>query len=372
MQISKNILVAPLNWGLGHATRCIPIINAILANGDNPIIASDGMALELLKKEFPRLEFIELPSYEISYPEKGQFLKLKLLKDSPKIWAAIRREHLMLSELIARYHLDGVISDNRLGLYNKMIPSVIITHQLQVLSGTTTWLSTQLHLHYIKKFDYCWIPDVDHVQNLSGLLSQHHDDDIFKVYLGPLSRFKINTSSQIKFKYDLMVLLSGPEPQRSILERKLLKEVKEFNGEVLFIAGNVRGKQQMEKKGDITYYNYLSTEGLQKAFDRSDIILSRSGYTTIMDLHKLGKRAFFIPTPGQFEQEYLAQSLDDQGIVPFATQDNFEIKMLERVDSYKGLKSVYSSTTTSISDILSETFSNVNENSDPIPGSLST
>ncbi|WOI22050.1 glycosyltransferase [Nonlabens ulvanivorans] len=370
MQISKNILVAPLNWGLGHATRCIPIINAIIRNGDNPIIASDGMALELLKKEFPRLKFIELPSYEISYPEKGQFLKLKLLKDSPKIWNAIRKEHLMLAELIAHHQLDGVISDNRLGLYSKIIPSVIITHQLQVLSGSTTWLSTQLHLHYIKKFDYCWIPDVDGILNLSGLLSQHTDDDIFKVYLGPLSRFERNPKSQIK--YDLMVLLSGPEPQRSILERKLLSEVKRFSGEVLFIAGNVRGKQQMEKKGDITYYNYLSTEGLQKALDRSDIILSRSGYTTIMDLHKLGKKAFFIPTPGQFEQEYLAQSLDDQGIVPFASQEDFKIEMLEKIKLYKGLDSIYSSTTTSISDILSETFSNVNENSEPIPGSLST
>jgi len=278
MQISKNILIAPLNWGLGHATRCIPIINAIITNGDNPIIASDGMALELLKKEFPNLNYIELPSYDVTYPEKGQFLRLKLLKDSPRIWNAIRKEHLLLAELIAEYKLDGVISDNRLGLYSKIIPSVIITHQLQVLSGSTTWLSTQLHLHYIKKFDYCWIPDVNGAHNLSGQLSQTDDSDIFKVYLGPLSRFNRNLST--KKKYKLMVLLSGPEPQRSILESKLLKEVEDFKGEVLFIAGNVKGKQVMEKKGDITYYNYLSTDGLQKALDRSETILCRSGYTS--------------------------------------------------------------------------------------------
>ena len=169
-----------------------------------------------------------------------------------------------------------------------------------------------------------------------------------------------------------MVLLSGPEPQRSILESKLLKEVEGFKGEVLFIAGNVKGKQVMEKKGDITYYNYLSTDGLQKALDRSETILCRSGYTTIMDLHKLGKKAFFIPTPGQFEQEYLAQSLDDQGIVPHAKQSDFTIQMLERISEYKGLDSIYFSTTTSIPSLLSTTFSKVNENSEPIPNSLST
>lgn len=370
MQISKNILVAPLNWGLGHATRCIPIINEILANGDKPIIASDGMALALLKKEFPEQHFIKLPSYKITYPENGASLRLKLLKDSPQIWNAIRKEHNMLKSLIREHNLHGVISDNRLGLYSKLIPSVIITHQLQVLSGATTWLSTQLHLYFIRKFDYCWIPDVDGAHNLSGLLSHNNDDDIFKVYLGPLSRFKVNPARQKK--YDLMVLLSGPEPQRGILERKLLQEVKKYKGEVLFIAGKVGNQQVMEKKGDITYYNYLSTQGLQKALDRSEMVLCRSGYTSIMDLQKLGKKAFFIPTPGQFEQEYLAKSLDEQGIVPFASQDDFKIESLDRVNDYKGLQSIYSSTTTSMSSILEDTFSRVNENSDPIPGSLST
>ncbi|WP_438961517.1 glycosyltransferase [Nonlabens sp.] len=370
MQISKNILVAPLNWGLGHATRCIPIINAILANGDKPIIASDGMALELLKKEFPEQHFLELPGYGISYPENGSSFKLKMLKDSPKIWNAIRKEHSILKSLIKEHNLHGVISDNRLGLYNRIIPCVIITHQLRVLSGATTWLSTHLHLHFIKKFNQCWIPDVEGTHNLSGLLSHNTDADILKVYLGPLSRFKANSTPQKK--YNLMVLLSGPEPQRGILEHKLLREVKRFKGEVLFIAGKVENQQVMEKKGNITYYNYLSTQGLQKALDRSEMVLCRSGYTTIMDLHKLGKKAFFIPTPGQFEQEYLAQSLQDQGIVPFAFQDEFKIEELDRVNSFQGLKSIYSSTSTSIFSILEDTFSRVNENSDPIPGSLST
>jgi uncharacterized protein (TIGR00661 family) len=369
MQKSKNILIAPLNWGLGHATRCIPIIDAIIKNGDRPIIASDGLALALLKKEYPKQTFIELPSYDISYAKEGQNLRLKMLKDSPKIWMAIRNEHQMLQEIIPKYTISGIISDNRLGLYSNLVPSVIITHQLQVLSGSTTWLSTQLHLHYIKKYDYCWIPDADGPDNLSGKLSYNDDFEIEKVYLGPLSRFK-NTGNYQK-KYDLMVLLSGPEPQRGILEKRLLTELKTYKGEVLFIAGKVEKEQKVEKKGRLTYYNYLSTDGLQKALDRSEMVLSRSGYTTIMDLQKMGKKAFFIPTPGQFEQEYLAELLDQKGIVPYATQEDFHIQMLSRVEHYKGMGSIQSSSR-SLSSILEETFSSVNENSDPIPSSLST
>jgi uncharacterized protein (TIGR00661 family) len=369
MQKSKNILIAPLNWGLGHATRCIPIIDAIIKNGDRPIIASDGLALALLKKEYPKQTFIELPSYDISYAKEGQNLRLKMLKDSPKIWMAIRNEHQMLQEIIPKYTISGIISDNRLGLYSNLVPSVIITHQLQVLSGSTTWLSTQLHLHYIKKYDYCWIPDADGPDNLSGKLSYNDDFEIEKVYLGPLSRF-YNTGNYQK-KYDLMVFLSGPEPQRGILEKRLLTELKTYKGEVLFIAGKVEKEQKVEKKGRLTYYNYLSTDGLQKALDRSEMVLSRSGYTTIMDLQKMGKKAFFIPTPGQFEQEYLAELLDQKEIVPYATQEDFHIKMLSRVEHYKGLGSIQSSSR-SLSSILEETFSSVNENSDPIPSSLST
>jgi uncharacterized protein (TIGR00661 family) len=226
-----------------------------------------------------------------------------------------------------------------------------------------------LHLHYIKKYDYCWIPDVEGLESLSGKLSQNDDYEIEKVYLGPLSRFK-NTNNYQK-KYDLMILLSGPEPQRNILEKKLLEEVKRYTGEVLFIAGKIEKEQRFLKKGLLTYYNYLSTDGLQKALDRSEVILCRSGYTTIMDLQKMNKKAFFIPTPGQFEQEYLAQLLDQKGIVPQASQIDFKIEMLSQIINYKGLGSIQIFTT-SISSVLRETFSNVNENSEPIPNSLST
>jgi uncharacterized protein (TIGR00661 family) len=371
VQISKNILVAPLNWGLGHATRCIPIIKALLENGDNPIIASDGDALMLLKKEFPQQQFIELPSYNISYGKQGVSLKWKVIMDTPKILRAIIKENRALQSIIKKEKIDGVLSDNRMGLFNAKVPCVYITHQLRVLSGRTTWLSTLSHRFFIKRFDACWIPDVATQPNLSGILSQVNAYNVKQVYTGPLSRFQ-NTGSYQK-KYDLMILLSGPEPQRSILEKKLLNEVKNYRGEVLFVAGKVQKEQTVDKRGKLTYYNYLSTDGLQKALDRSELILSRSGYTTIMDLCKLGKKAFFIPTPGQHEQEYLAEKLQKDGIIPYATQDDFNVGMLERVADFTGFEA-YSSTITSMSSIaflLETAFSSVKENSEPIPSSLS-
>ncbi|MEO8934565.1 MAG: glycosyltransferase, partial [Xanthomarina sp.] len=154
--MSKQILVAPLNWGLGHATRCIPIINALIENNFIPIIASDGMALEILKKEFPDLKFISLPAYNISYSKNKYALKLKLLLQVPKLLHAIREENKLVRELIKTHQIDGIISDNRFGVYNKTVPSVFITHQLRVLSGSTTWFSSKLHEKFIKNFNECW------------------------------------------------------------------------------------------------------------------------------------------------------------------------------------------------------------------------
>ena len=157
--MKKRILVAPLNWGLGHATRCIPLINALLQHNFEPIIASDGVALALLKKEFPEITCLELPGYNIKYAKKGYLFKFKLLKDSPKVIKAIKAEKKAVENIIVTYKIDGVISDNRLGVYNKNLPCVFITHQLQVLSGNTTWLSTKLHKKIIQNFNECWGPD---------------------------------------------------------------------------------------------------------------------------------------------------------------------------------------------------------------------
>ena len=170
MKNQKTILVAPLNWGLGHATRCIPIVRALIDHNFNVILASDGAALLFLRKEFPQLHYIELPSYNITYPEKGHYFKLNLFLKLPQIQKTISSEKKMIKELMTEDKIDGIISDNRLGVFNKKVPTVFITHQLSVLSGSTTFFSSKLHQKIIKKFDACWVPDVDGPINLSGKL----------------------------------------------------------------------------------------------------------------------------------------------------------------------------------------------------------
>ncbi|TNJ44243.1 glycosyltransferase [Tamlana fucoidanivorans] len=332
--MKKRILVAPLNWGLGHATRCIPIVKALISEGFVPIIASDGSALQLLRKEFPNLSSIELPSYNITYAKNGKLFKLKLLKDSPKIINAIKEEKKAIKRILELNEISGIISDNRLGVRHKNVPSIFITHQLNVLSGSTSWLSTKMHLSFIKKFDACWVPDFDNVNNLSGKLSRSKQIDIPVKYIGPLSRFN---KSKTKITTNLLVLLSGPEPQRTLLEEKLLMELKSYHGSIIVVRGLMEKEQHVEVRDKITLYNFMTSEELEKTMNTSAGVLCRSGYTTVMDLAKLEKQAFFIPTPGQFEQEYLAKRFTELNIVPSCSQDEFTVKKLIDVPLYKGL-----------------------------------
>ena len=331
----KKIIVAPLNWGLGHATRCIPIIQGLLDNGYEPIIASDGVALELLKKEFPKLIFFELPSYDIQYAKKGKNFKWKMIAQLPKIISTIKNERSKINKIINAYQFDGIISDNRLGVYSKNVPSIFITHQLNVLTGNTSWFTTKLHKKYIQKFNECWVPDVEKGQNLSGKLG-HSTENIENVkYIGALSR--LNKKS-IPKKYELMVLLSGPEPQRTLLEKRILTELENYTKKVIFIKGVIEKNQIKEEIGNVTFYNFMNSYEIETTFNESNFVICRSGYTTVMDLAKLNKKAFFIPTPGQFEQEYLAKKFDDERIIPSCSQDDFKIELLDKIESYSGFE----------------------------------
>ena len=339
MNTSKTILVAPLNWGLGHATRSIPLIYALQEAGFNVIIGSDGQALTLLQKEFQGLETITLPSYDIKYSKKGKTFKWKMLLRSPKVLKAIRQEREQLKTLVKAEKIDGVISDNRLGLYHSDIPTVFITHQLQVLSGKTTRITSAMHRSYIKKFDECWVPDFEGKINLSGKLGHPKKFEIPVKYIGALSRLKL---VPIETSYDIMVLLSGPEPQRTELEELLMHELRHYKGQVLFVRGIVEQEQTVTHNEQITVVNFMETKELQEAICASDLIISRSGYTTVMDLFKLGKKAFFIPTPGQSEQEYLAMRLQNKGLIPYSNQEKFSLKDLSKVKLYKGFDGLVS------------------------------
>ncbi len=303
--------------------------------GFEPVLASDGGALELLKKEFPKLKAFELPSYNITYSKKGTDFKKKFLKDSPHILKTIKHEKKYVEDLIKSETISGIISDNRFGVRSDLIPSVYITHQVNVLSGKTTWLSSIWHQSIIKKFDECWVPDFKDIPNLSGKLG-HPKKKLKNIkYIGPLSRFKKQASGNT---IDILVILSGPEPQRTQLENKLLTLLKGDNRKVVFVRGIVEHTQISETKGNIKLYNYMTSEELETLINSCELIISRSGYTTIMDLAKLSKKAFFIPTPGQYEQLYLANKLLKQKIIPSVLQDELLKTDLEFNCDFSGFR----------------------------------
>ena len=339
MNPKKTILVAPLHWGLGHATRCIPIINALLNHNFNVIIASDGSALLLLQKEFPLLKSIELPSYQIEYPKKGKYFKIQLLLKFPVIQKAISEERKYIRKLVDQNRIDGIISDNRFGVYHNNIPSVFITHQIKVLSGKTTFISSKIHHNIITKFDECWVPDIEGTLSLTGEIG-HLESAPFKIkYIGVLSRMKKLNRPKV---YDILILLSGPEPQRTLLEVQLLEIFKESELKILVVRGVVENIQTNYSLKNIKVVNYMKTVELEHALNESSLIISRSGYTTIMDLTRLEKNAFFIPTPGQYEQEYLAKRLKELSMVASCKQEEFTIDKIKNTAQYKGLKEIKS------------------------------
>ncbi len=330
-----TILVAPLHWGLGHATRCIPIIKKLLEHGFQVLLGSDGAALTLLRKEFPNLPYIELPAYNITYPKKGEFFKLKLFLKLPDIKRAMAQEKKMVQRLVDEGSIQGLVSDNRLGVRSKKIPSIFITHQINVLSGNTSYFSSRMHQKIIKKYDACWVPDVEGSPNLSGKLGHSNRVDFPVTYIGPLSRMHAEDREK---KYDVLVVLSGPEPQRTLLEVKMLETFEKSDKKVLMVRGVVEEEAHAYQKGSITIVNFLQSKALETAINESTLVVSRSGYTTIMDLAAMEKDAYFVPTPGQFEQKYLAKQLKEKGIVPSCSQEKFTIEKLNEIPLYKGLK----------------------------------
>jgi uncharacterized protein (TIGR00661 family) len=331
----KTILVAPLNWGLGHASRCIPLIHEILDQDLDVLIASDGAALEFLKKELPQLPSVELPSYSIKYPRKGHYLKWALLKRVPKILKAVEEEKKRVKDLVDSGTIQGIISDNRWGVYNDSIPSVYITHQLTVLSGITTTITSKIHQRIIERFDECWVPDYSGTNNLSGDLGYINNPNFTIIYLGALSRMR---KLDLPIQIDILFLLSGPEPQRSILEGIILDQFKELDRSIVLVRGVLESQQTKIRIGKIDVINYVLKNELEEILNTSGLVVSRPGYTTLMDLSILEKKAFFIPTPGQYEQVYLAKRLKELELAPFCEQDDFSIESLQEVVNFKGLK----------------------------------
>jgi len=336
--MSKKILVAPLNWGIGHATRCVPIINQLLQQDFEPILASDGDALLYLQKEFPQLKTYQLPAYNIEYSKKSYLLKFKLLLQIPKIKKAVADEYKVIQQIIQKENIKGIISDNRFGVRSDKVKSVYLTHQINVFSGITTYFTSKIHQNIIQKFDEVWVPDNYGGLKLSGDLSKSNNSKIKPKYIGILSRFENQLIQKNNYKYDVLVLLSGTEPQRSILEEKLIYQFNNYPKKVLFVRGKINLKTTLENTTNITFVNFLKQEELYKSILNSKMVIARSGYSTIMDMVVLQKQCIFIPTPNQNEQEYLAKHLQELNIAPFSSQESFEISMLKKISEFSGFK----------------------------------
>lgn len=321
---NKKVLIVPLDWGLGHATRCVPLIKFFLNQNWEVIIAADGAIEYLLRQEFPQLRFLKLSGYKVKYSKSKWMLSVKIAWQIPKILNAIKKENNWLNKVIDEQKIDLVISDNRYGLYNEKVPCVFLTHQLNI-KAPFVWIEKKLqklNWDYISRFTECWVPDSE-VNGLAGELSHPKELHPFPLrYIGPLSRFK-RIMAPIKYKY--LFLISGPEPQRTLLEKKIFQGAAALKDDVLIVRGKPGDNSSHSFASNITVVDHLEGVELEKAMNSAEYIISRSGYTTVMEVASLQKRAVFIPTPGQTEQEYIALHLLKKGFAFSVQQKSFEV-----------------------------------------------
>jgi hypothetical protein len=342
-----RILLAPLDWGLGHATRCIPVIKELLRLKCEVIIAASGDQKALLIEEFPLLPFADLPGYGIKYGKNRALTFLKIITLIPKILIRIKQERGWLKRFMQKEPLDAVISDCRFGLYNKELYSVFMTHQLRIrtsFGAAADRCLQRIQYRMLRHFDLCWAPDTPAPStSLAGALSHpKHLPSIPVRYIGPLSRFEKGSSTMPDGSAppvcDLLILLSGPEPQRSIFENAILEQLIAYKGTTILIRGlpgrSTGGTPATGRPGasdlsathpHLTIHSHLPAAALNAIVAKAALILARPGYSSVMDLMKLGKKCIFVPTPGQTEQEYLGPYLAGQHLALCVAQKGFSL-----------------------------------------------
>lgn len=328
-------MVAPLDWGLGHATRCIPIIRELELLGATPILGGSGNSLQLLQQEFRTLESIELPDYQVSYPQ-GKNMAGHFIFEAPRLLRRIGLENQVLQSKIKEHQLDAVISDSRFGLWTNQVPTAFVSHQLWIRSPFLQGLVRYLNKQYIQRFGACWIPDFAENNNLAGALSHPSLEKPVCTYVGPLSRFKSGIATETQ--WDHIAIVSGPEPQRGKLEKLLNEQLSVLEGKHLMVCG-IPGKRVERQVGNLKVVNHLTAVELEAAINQAAHVICRSGYSSLMDLAVLGKPALLIPTPGQTEQEYLAHLAMDQDHYHTVEQDQLDLsKDLEKSKALHGRK----------------------------------
>jgi len=340
LEKKNRILIAPLDWGFGHFTRCIPLINELIKDKNVELtIGASNKILTFVKAEFPNLNILILPSYNIKYSNRNSQI-FSIFKLIPNIFFAILKEHRILKKNIKNF--DKVISDNRFGLWNKKIYSVFMTHQIKIkLPKKIKFLENfifKINKNIIEKYNELWIPDFETNNKLSGELSEAKNLKLKIKYLGAISRFKdlkineINNSAE-KI-YDIIVILSGPEPQRTIFEQIVFSQLLNSEYKALIVLGKTDFKYETVLDNRIYTKSYLNTNELFENINNSKYIISRSGYTSIMDYYVLNRTAILVPTPGQTEQEYLAEYLSNKKMFYSVEQSKFDLtKAIEMIKS---------------------------------------
>jgi len=314
-------------------TRCVPIIRYLQGLGHALTIACNDRQRTFIEETFDAIDIIHLEGYEVRYGKTEKGLPFLMLSQLPALFRKIRSEHEWLLRTADKMHLDGIISDNRYGLYHPHIPSVIMTHQLEIQTGmgdAMNKLLQKVHYKFLNRFNNIWVPDLQGEINLAGKLSHSESLPVGTCYLGLLSQFELPQSippaKQGDTNVPLLILLSGTEPQRSILSKKLWQQVQDYSSEVNFVEGSTNVVSPETIPSHITYHKQLAGKELLQVLQDAGIVISRSGYSTLMDLVLLKKKAIIIPTPGQTEQEYLGRHLHELGIFYSASQKDFNLK----------------------------------------------
>ena len=323
---NTKILYAVLNWGLGHATRSMPLIKSLMQKNNKLVIASGGDSLLLLKEEFPNVEFVDLPDYGISYGRRNMIANG--LSQYRRVTRAIKTENKIAANLVERFKIEMIISDNRYGVFHSGIHSVLITHQLKLMMpegfGWLAPIVQKKNKGYLLRFNEIWVPDEEGEDNLSGALSHGVRCDIPVKFIGSLSRFSM-PDIKPEPKYDFVFIISGPEPTRSQFEAIARKELRNHKGRAALVRGRVGA---LETEGDRSYdmFNHLNYKEMREIILTSGFVICRSGYSSLMDLKALNKKAVLIPTPGQTEQEYLATYHHGKGSFVAIDQKDFSIE----------------------------------------------
>jgi UDP:flavonoid glycosyltransferase YjiC (YdhE family) len=321
---SRKVVIAPLDWGLGHATRIIPIIRYLIDSGRLVTVAATPAGIGVIRPEFPDLEYLTIPGYRMDYPRKGTLFLFHMIRRLPRIISSMLKEYLWLRKAQRLHRWDLIISDNRYGFRHPHVLSVFITHQINIrteISSVADRLVKKINLALIRRFNECWIPDEAAWPGLAGTLS-HGGIPPRARYIGPLSRLTPLSDLQ---RSGLLIMLSGPEPQRTLLESRILTALNNYAGTVTLVRGLPVATDLPSVRDGQIILNHLPAETLGRCMAGAALVICRAGYSSVMDLVCTGTPAVLIPTPGQTEQEYLARHLEAHGFFPYMDQADFTI-----------------------------------------------